>query len=192
MIFSPCLKYTTFKVVKTRLHMKGNLYLILLLLLGTFGLTAQNCQLVSMNLPIPEGVAKHHFPAQEMPATNTEDAFSFLAQWNTGNLTVRIRFSEDGSDWTKWEVLKRNFKEPKALNSPLHLSDKQYSYFEWAVYNNDGLESELSLNFYFPGEDLYYAGLEDVYEFEISTVGCPVAPIAEDETPVIVVSSNNK
>jgi hypothetical protein len=172
--------------------MKRNPYLIFLLLFGFSNLMSQDCQFVSMSLPIPAGVAKHHFPVQEMPATNAEDAFSFLAEWNTGNLTVRIRFSEDGTDWTNWEILKRNFKEPEALSSPLHLADKQYAYFEWAVYNNDGLESKLSLNFYFPGEDLYYAELEDVYELEVSTVSCPLAPAIENNTPETVVSSDSR
>ena len=143
--------------------MENSLYLTLLLLLGCFSWMSQDCQLVSMNLPIPTGVAKHHFPVQEMPVANAENDFSFLTEWTTGNLTVRIRFSEDGTNCTNCEILKRNFNEPEALNSPLHTSDNQYSYFEWAVYNNDGLESSLSLNFYYTGEDLYYAGLEDSY-----------------------------
>ena len=148
--------------------------------------------MVSMHLPIPAGVAKHHFPVQEMPATNADDTFSFLAKWNTGNLTVRVRFSDDGTAWTNWEVLKRNFNEPEAMNSPLHNADHQYSYLEWAVYNNDGLESELSLNFYYPGESVFYAGLEDVYEFEVSTVGCPLVPAVGTKAPVNVVSTDNE
>jgi len=172
--------------------MKRNPYYIILLLFCFSVLNGQDCQLLTMNLAIPSGVAKHHFPVQEMPATYSDDTFSYLAAWNTGNMTVKIRFSEDGTEWTKWEVLKRDFKKPKALNSPLHVSEQQYAYFEWAVYNNSGVENELSLNFYYPGEDLYYAELEETYQLEVSTVGCPVAPIAEDKSPISVVSTNDQ
>lgn len=173
-------------------HMKRSPYIIPLLLCCFSILKGQDCQLVSMNLDIPAGVSKHHFPVQEMPANYSDDTFSYLAAWNTGNMTVRIRFSEDGTEWTKWDVLKRDFKKPEALNSPLHVADQQYTYFEWAVYNNSGIENQLSLNFYYPGEDLYYADLAEAYNLEISTVGCPVAPSAEDQSPISVVSTNDQ
>ena len=59
-------------------------------------LPAQDCQLAVMQVNIPEGVTKHHFPVQEMPMAFSADHFVYGVNWDQGDLTIRIRFSEDG------------------------------------------------------------------------------------------------
>lgn len=174
-------------------HMKVFLTTVLFLVLGG-ALPAQNCHLVSMSLPIAAGVAKHHFPVQALPATAGDHFFTYLAEWNQGDLSIRIRFSNDGQEWTNWEVLKRNFATPEALHSPLQLAGNAYSFFEWAVYNKTGEACELALNFYYP---IYpqpaYADIAPVPNMVVSTVGCPQPPIMVDKNaPSSIVSANEK
>jgi hypothetical protein len=157
-------------------------------------LTAQDCQLVAMHIDIPEGISKHHFPMQTMPVTAAEDHFTYLAEWNQGDLAIRIRFSKDGEQWTKWEVLKRDFRTPEIAASPLNMAENNYEYLEWAVYNKSGIESHLTLNFYHPTSQTIYADLNDGFPMEISTVGCPQPTIipTTSSTPVVTTNSDNK
>lgn len=156
---------------------------IITLTLAFFALAAsgQDCQLVSMSLTIPEGVSKHHFPTQTLPATADQDFFTFLTEWNEGELVVRMRFSNDRENWTKWEILKRDYTQPEAKNSPLHVAEKEYKYLEWAVYNKAGVESDLSLNFYYPTNEVIFADIAANDMIEVSSVGCPQPMIVEDQ-----------
>ena len=151
---------------------------------------AQDCQLISMSLTIPEGVTKHHFPAQALPTTAEQDFFTFLSEWNEGELVVRMRFSNDRENWTKWEVLKRDYTQPTAKNSPLHLASESYEYFEWAVYNKAGTESELSLNFYYPTIAPAFADIASADQMTISTVGCPQPMLVDPVIDNSVVTTN--
>lgn len=153
-------------------------------------LFSQDCQLVSMHVDIPEGVTKHHFPMQSMPVASGEDYFTYLAEWNQGDLTIRIRFSEDGEEWTKWEVLKRDFCTPDVAASPLSISENHYQYFEWAVYNKAGLESDLTFNFYYPTLETMYASAGGDFPIEVSTVGCPQPKIVPVTSTSSVVTTN--
>ncbi len=172
-------------------HMK---YIITLhLLLVALLLSGQDCQMVSLKLPIPEGVSKHHFPAQAKPASATESFFTYLSEWDKGELVVKMRFSKDGEEWTAWEVLKKDYTQPTAKNSPLHIADNDYEFFEWAVYNKAGLESELALNFYYPSEIPVFANINSAYPVEVATVGCPQPTIvAVDSETVIVGNEKDK
>lgn len=165
----------------------------LLLLLSAFALQAQDCQQVSMQLPIPAGVAKHHFPMQEMPTSTSESNFGYLAKWNEGDLTVKIRFSEDGETWTNWEVLKRDFQNPEATISPLQTADDSYAYFEWAVYNKAGEATDLSLSFYYEDEVFLYGNVAEVFQMEVTEGACPqpTDAVVTDAANTIV-STNNK
>jgi len=166
--------------------------LYILLVLTVFSLNAQDCQLATMDVVIPEGVAKHHFPVQEMPSSFSADHFTYAAAWDQGDLTIRIRFSEDGDTWTNWQVLKRNFCDPKGKSSPLNITEQQYQYFEWAVYNKSGMASELTFNFYHPTEDMLYSDVAGDYAFETSAVGCPqldLAPVVQG-TPVVTTNED--
>lgn len=160
----------------------------LILSLLAFNLAAQDCQLVAMHVDIPEGISKHHFPMQAMPVASSEDYFTYLAEWNQGDLTIRIRFSEDGDQWTKWEILKRDFCTPEIAASPLNIAENNYQYFEWAVYNKAGLKSDLTFNFYYPTFETMYADVESEFPIEISTVGCPqpkIIPVTNSTSVVI-------
>lgn len=168
------------------------LLIIFSIVFFTVNLSAQDCQLVAMHVDIPAGVSKHHFPMQAMPAATGEDYFTYLAEWNQGDLTIRIRFSEDGDEWTKWQVLKRDYCAPKIAASPLNIADNKYEYFEWAVYNKAGLESDLTFNFYFPTLDPRYATTQSDLPFEISTVGCPQPNIVPITTSTSVVVTTNE
>lgn len=176
--------------------MKKTLTLVLLLIVALWGLQAQQCHLVSLNLDIPTGVTKHHFPIQEMPVIEEDEVFTFLAKWSEGELVTRIRFSKDGDDWTSWEVLKRDFNSPTDLNSPLNMVDQSYQYFEWAVFNKAGLATELSLDFYYPESLSSLGSLSSVFELETSTVGCPnptpEKTIITPETVVVNTNENEK
>lgn len=111
------------------------LMLFCLSLIFAFTLSAQDCQLVVMQVDIPAGVSKHHFPTQTLPMTETENYFTYLAEWDQSNLIIRIRFSEDGDSWTNWQVLKSDYREPTATTSPLNIGESNFKYFEWAVFN---------------------------------------------------------
>lgn len=169
-------------------------FLHILLVLATLSLHSQDCQLAALDVNIPEGVAKHHFPAQEMPSTFSADHFTYAANWNQGDLTIRIRFSEDGETWTKWQVLKRNFCDPESKSSPLNMTEQQYQYFEWAVFNKSGIASELTFNFYHPTDEVLYADIVGDYAFEMSTVGCPSIELnpATQSAPVVSANEDKK
>lgn len=175
---------------------QNNIIMRLLIILSTiilaFNLSAQDCQLVAMHIDIPAGVSKHHYPIQAMPVAADEDYFTYLAEWDEGDLTIRIRFSEDGEEWTKWEVLKRDFCTPEVAASPLNIADNKYEYFEWAVYNKAGMESELTFNFYFPTLEPMYATEEGDFPLEVSTVGCPQPEIITTTSTTSVVSSDKE
>jgi len=161
----------------------------LFLVLSYTFVAGQDCQLAAMQVDIPAGVGKHHFPAQEMPLAFSADHFIYAANWNQGDLTIRIRFSKDGTTWTKWQVLKRDFSQPTATASPLNLSDQQYQYFEWAVFNKAGEASKLTFNFYHPIEEILYTNVMGEYAFEVSNVGCPqpkLAPIGQPSSPLVI------
>ncbi|WP_367391815.1 hypothetical protein [Lewinella sp. LCG006] len=160
------------------------------LFLATLLLSAQDCQMVSLKLPIPEGVSKHHFPAQAMPASATESFFTYLSEWNQGELVVKMRFSKDGQEWTSWEVLKKDYTAPSAKNSPLHIADNDYEFFEWAVYNKAGLETELALNFYYPTEAPVFANINAAYSVEVAMVGCPQPTMVAVDTESVIVGNN--
>ena len=134
----------------------------------------QDCQLVSMSVTIPAGVSKHHFPVQEMPGVAQQDYFTLLTRWSEGNIITRIRFSNDRENWTEWKVLKRDYTQPEAQHSPLSLVQDQFAYFEWAVYNKDGAESALSLDFYYPSTEPIMAEVATAEQIATSLVGCPV------------------
>ncbi len=166
-------------------------YIITLtLLLATLLLSAQDCQMVSLKLSIPEGVSKHHFPAQAMPASVTESFFTYLSEWDQGELVVKMRFSKDGKEWTTWEVLKKDYTQPSAKNSPLRIADNDYEFFEWAVYNKAGLESELALNFYYPSEAPVFANINSAYSVEVAMVGCPQPTMVAVDTETVIVGNN--
>lgn len=156
---------------------------IITLTLAFFAFTAvaQDCQLVSMSLTIPDGVAKHHFPTQALPTSADQDFFTFLSEWNEGELIVRMRFSNDRENWTKWEILKRDYTQPEAKNSPLHIAENEYKYFEWGVFNKAGVESNLSLNFYYPTSEVIFADIAVNDSMEVSSVGCPQPMLVEDQ-----------
>ncbi|MEL7247688.1 MAG: hypothetical protein AAFZ63_21240 [Bacteroidota bacterium] len=157
----------------------------------TFALSGQDCQLVKLHSTIPEGVTKHHFPVQTLPASVDQEFFTYLSEWNEGELVVRLRFSNDGENWTKWDILKRDYTQPEATNSPLHLAADQYEYFEWAVYNKAGIACELALNFYYPESTPVIAAFAEGNLLEISTVGCPQPMLADDVKPATIVSIDN-
>ena len=153
-------------------------------------LFSQDCQLVAMHVDIPAGVSKHHFPMQSMPIATGEDYFTYLAEWNQGDLTIRIRFSEDGHQWTNWQVLKRDHCSSEMAASPLNIADNNYQYFEWAVYNKAGAESTLTFNFYYPTLGQMYANTNNQFPVEITTVGCPQPKIIPVVTTLSVVTIN--
>lgn len=157
----------------------------------TYTLSGQDCQLVQMHSSIPAGVTKHHFPAQAFPTNDDQAYFTYLTEWDEGELVVRLRFSNDKENWTKWNILKRDYTQPTAKNSPLHLAAHQYKYFEWAVFNKAGVESELSLNFYYPEGNPTIAETNADGLLEISTVGCPQPMLADDVKPASIVSIND-
>ena len=167
-------------------------FTILSIVFLAFSLSAQDCQLVAMHVDIPAGVSKHHFPMQSMPVATGEDYFTYLAEWNQGDLTIRLRFSEDGTEWTKWQVLKRDYCAPETAASPLNIADNKYEYFEWAVYNKAGLESDLTFNFYFPTVDPMYATNDGDFPLEVSTVGCPQPKIVPTTTSTSIVTTNEE
>ncbi len=164
----------------------------LLLLFAVLNAQAQDCQLVSLSLPIPAGVTKHHFPAQAMPATTGDAFFTYLAAWNQGDLAVRIRFSNDGTTWTAWSVLKRDYIKAQADSSPLHLAATSYRFFEWSVYNKTGEASELSLHFYYPAQSPVRADALGSYAMTVSQVGCPQPELVDVPTQTRVVSTGNE
>lgn len=166
------------------------LLITLNLVFATLLLGAQDCQLVSLKLPIPEGVAKHHFPAQAMPAAANDNFFTYLTQWDQGDLVVKMRFSIDGEEWTSWEVLKKDYTQPTAKNSPLRIADNDYQFFEWAVFNKAGLESELSFNFYYPTDSPVIANVTSTYAVEVSKIGCPQPAIVDVDTKTVIVGNN--
>jgi len=181
---------------RKKLPQQNNITMRFLTILSTlvlaFNLSAQDCQLVAMHVDIPAGISKHHFPMQAMPAVTGDDYFTYLAEWNEGDLTIRIRFSEDGNEWTNWQVLKRDFCMPEIKASPLNIANNKYEYFEWAVYNKAGLESDLTFNFYFPTVDSMYATTQSNFPLEISTVGCPQPKIIPTTSGSSVVSANEE
>ncbi|MEM1215879.1 MAG: hypothetical protein AAGJ82_09355, partial [Bacteroidota bacterium] len=140
------------------------------------------------------GVAKHHFPMQELPTTFADGNFGYLAEWDTGDLTVKIRFSEDGETWTNWEVLKRDFKAPGSTVSPLQTAEQAYSYFEWAVYNKAGESTDLSLSFYYEDEVFLYGNVAEVFQMEVTEGACPQPTDAVVSTVAAsdIVSANKK
>lgn len=163
-----------------------------LLLLAVLHIQAQDCQLVSLSLPIPAGVSKHHFPAQAMPTSAENAFFTYLAAWNESDLAVRIRFSNDGTTWTEWSVLKRDYTSAAAKSSPLHLAATSYRFFEWSVYNKTGEASELSLNFYYPTQSPVHTDALDTYAMTVSRVGCPQPELVDAPTQTRVVSTANE
>jgi hypothetical protein len=146
--------------------------------------------MVSLKLPIPEGISKHHFPAQAMPASANESFFTYLSEWDQGELIVKMRFSKNGQEWTAWEVLKKDYSQPNIQNSPLHIADNDYNFFEWAVYNKAGLESELALNFYYPTEAPVFANINSAYSVEVALVGCPQPTMVTVNTETVIVGNN--
>lgn len=175
----------------SRIHMKQ--LITLLLVFGAFALQAQNCQQVSMQLPIPSGVAKHHFPMQEMPTMMAGDHFGYSANWEQGDLTIKIRFSEDGEIWTKWEVLKRDFQNPSATFSPLQTANQAYTHFEWAVYNKAGEATDLSLSFYYEDEVFLYGNVAEVFQMEVTEGMCPQPEMTvPTSASSAIVSTNEK
>lgn len=163
-----------------------------LLLTAALHTQAQDCQLVSLSLPVPAGVAKHHFPAQAMPAAASDVFFTYLATWDAGDLAVRIRFSNDGTNWTAWSILKRDYIKADADTSPLHLATTNYRFFEWSVYNKTGEASELSLNFYYPAQAPLLVDGIDSYAMTVSQVGCPQPELVDVPTQTRVVSAGNE
>lgn len=160
------------------------------LLLTMLFLSAQDCQMVSLKLPIPEGVSKHHFPAQVMPASTTESFFTYLSEWDQGEVVVKLRFSKDGQTWTGWEVLKKDYTQPNTQNSTLHIANNDYNFFEWAVFNKAGLETALTLNFYYPAEAPVFANLNTAYSVELAMVGCPQPTMIDVEAETVIVGNN--
>ncbi len=165
-----------------------NLITLSLVAILAFPLFGQDCQLVQMHSTIPAGVSKHHFPSQALPLSADQSFFTYLSEWNEGELIVRVRFSNDGEQWTKWNILKKDYTQPEATNSPLHLAANQYKYFEWAVYNKAGVESKLSLNFYYPEDTPAVAAIAENDFLEISTIGCPQPMLADDVKSTTIVS----
>lgn len=162
---------------------------------SAMALLAQDCQQVSLQLEIPAGVTKHHFPVQELPFTDADKYFTYLAAWDQGELVVRLRFSEDGETWTKWQVLKRDFRDPNAKMSPLNIGEVEYRYFEWAVFNKAGLESELTFNFYHPSQTTILADVGNDLPYEISTCTCPepeLAAAAPVSTSIVTINQDDE
>ena len=156
-------------------------------LFATLFLAAQDCQLVSLQLDVPAGASKHHFPMQAMPYNPNCDLGSFLTTWQDSEIVARIRFSNDGETWTKWEVIKRDYTKPEDTFSSLHHLTQEYAYFEWAIYNKGGQATEFSLNFYYPTEEVLFADIATT-EFEVSEAVCP-EPAVEQEEEVVVTTA---
>lgn len=167
-----------------------------LLFSAALQVSAQDCQLVSLSLAIPAGVAKHHFPSQPMPEvvnkSDGNDFFTYSAAWNEGDLAVRIRFSNDGANWTAWSVLKRDYIQAQADASPLHLAASNYSHVEWSVYNKTGEASNLSLNFYYPSENPVHVDVLGSYAMSVSPIECPQPELINIPTQTRVVSTGNE
>ncbi len=148
------------------------LYLLLSLLFIS-GLTAQDCHLVSLQVDIPAGATRHHFPIQEMPVVDMERYFTYHSQWDESEMVVRMRFSADGNEWTNWQVLRRDFRDPTATKSPLHLGEADYRFFEWAVFNKGGQEGQLNLQFYHPSNSTIMAEADPDSILDIRLGECP-------------------
>ena len=108
-----------------------------------------------------------------MPVEEMERYFTYRSEWNESEMVVRIRFSEDAEEWTDWQVLRRDFRDPNATSSPLYLGEADYRYFEWAVFNKGGQEGQLNLQFYHPVNSTIMAAAETAPGLEISTCSCP-------------------
>ncbi|MEZ4985568.1 MAG: hypothetical protein R2795_11120 [Saprospiraceae bacterium] len=165
--------------------------ILLLLVSMVYWVQAQDCQVVSLTLDIPAGVTKHHFPSQPMPVASGNQYFTYLADWNQGDVAVRVRFSNDGVAWTEWAVLKKDFARPDASNSNLHISNGNYEFVEWSVYNKAGTPTSLDINFYYPSDAPVMAA-SGAYPMTIGRTGCPQPDMLDMGSKPSVVSSNEE
>jgi hypothetical protein len=104
------------------------------------------------------------FLARAIPLQSVKPFLSFFCTWDEtindeDNTVVYIRFSEDNSKWTSWEVMKPDEhvnETPNRFIGELQFKDPLYRYYQVELVTNKkqqgNLVTDVYINFFSPGE----------------------------------------
>jgi len=117
----------------------------------------------------------HAADLARLPFAGAQPFFSYFVEWPSGELTIQIRFSADGQNWTPWYTLLRDDHFSEKRMTTLQIGDPAHRYYELRAAGE--ALATAKLHFYYPGPTVLAQEMDKPGEAR-DLFGCP-CPLPE-------------